>query len=200
MDSSYTVVPIVIMADTVVEHTGQMSSQGTSSPSTTGDGSFHLDVIVHHGVLATHFLLPNNTIAPHPRQKHYQTSFQIPSWCNCPLRPSAQVRDLSGDWSHAGIWKGKLNMRDYKLFVYKGIKGLFIKDVIRSVRRSLKTINFRGRGVCPEMSDLISEYVFCTLLDSRTVHWLSWGHSWSTVTTLNLADLELYSWKFQKRK
>ena len=41
--------------------------QGTLSHLTTGDSSFHLDDIVYHELLETHFLWPNNTIAPHPR-------------------------------------------------------------------------------------------------------------------------------------
>lgn len=41
--------------------------QGTLSHLTTGDSSFHLDDIVYQELLETHFLWPNNTIAPHPR-------------------------------------------------------------------------------------------------------------------------------------
>jgi hypothetical protein len=81
------IVPIVIIADKMVNYTVQVHSQAILSHSTTG--SFHLDVIVYYGLLATHFLLPN-TLALPTRQKHYQANVEISALCNCLQRSLCQ--------------------------------------------------------------------------------------------------------------
>lgn len=59
----------------------------------------------------------------------------------------------------------KLDPRDYKLFLHKGIK-----DATRPVIHIKRTITFIGRGVYPEMGELIGEDV-------------SWSAGWVSLFT-----------------